>query len=143
MNRLQKIQWFNIIVIFATIIITTTVIMIEIAIKGHSSLGLYFLAIPVLLKFNRLLLKKLPSRDKVVLDERDIDITKRAAAITYKIFWFVFIFVCFTIFLIIGPRNSVPVITLPLIAVGGGFFMRIICSVSILILYGRGDKNHE
>ena len=143
MNRLQKIQWFNIIVILATIIITTTVIMVEIARKGYSNNGLYFLAIPVLLKFNRFLLKKIPSRDKVILDERDIDITKRALAITYKIFWFVFIFVCFAIFLITGPRGSVPVITLPLIAIGGAFFMRVVCSASILILYGRGEKENE
>lgn len=143
MNRLQKLSWFNIIIIFATIIITTTVIMVEVAKKGYSNFGLYFLAIPVLLKFNPFLLKKLQSRDKVVLDERDIDITKRALAITYKIFWFVFIAFCFLLFIIIGPRGFVPVITLPLIAIGSAFFMRVVCSVSILIQYGKEGKGKD
>lgn len=143
MNRLQKLSWFNLIVIFATIIITTTVIMVELAKKGYSSISIYFLAPLVLLKLKPLLFKKPQGQDNVVLDERDIDITKRALAIAYKIFWFVFISFCFLLFIIIGPRGSVPVITLPFIAIGGAFFIQTICSVSILILYGRGGKNHE
>ena len=144
MNRLQKLSWFNLIVIFATIIITTTVIMVEFAKKGYSDSSLWFFVIPLLsLKLKPFLFKKPQGRDKVVLDERDIDITKRALAIAYKIFWFVFISFCFLLFIIIGPRGSVPVITLPFIAIGSAFFMRVVCSVSILILYGRGGKNHE
>jgi len=143
MNRLQKLSWFNLFVIFATIVITTAVIMFEIAKKGYSNYGLYCLAPLVLLKFKPFLFKKPQGRDKVALDERDYDITKRALAIAYKIFWYVFILLCFVLFIIIGPRGSVPVITLPLIAAGGAFFIQTVCSVSILVMYGRGGKGGD
>ncbi len=140
MNRLQKLSWFTLIIIFATIIITTAVMMVEFAKKGYSDIGLYFLAPLLLLHLKPFLLKKPQGRDKVVLDERDIDVIKRALAIAYKIFWYVLISLCFLLFLIIGPRNSVPVITLPLIAIGSALFIQVVCSVSILIQYGKGGK---
>ena len=141
MNRLQKLSWFNLIVIFATIIITTIVIMVELEKKGYSDSSLWFFVIPLLsLKLKPFLFKKPQGQDNVVLDERDINITKRALAIAYKIFWYVLISLCFLLFLIIGPRNSVPVITLPLIAIGSALFIQVACSVSILILYSWGGK---
>ena len=143
MNRLQKLSWFTLIIIFATIIITMAVMMVEFAKKGYSNIGLYFLAPLVLLKLKPFLLKKPGGRDKVILDERDINIIKKALAIAYKTFWFVFISFCFLLFIIIGPRNSVPVITLPLIAIGSALFIQVVCSASILILYGRGGKENE
>ena len=144
MNRLQKLSWFNLIVIFATIIITTIVIMVELEKKGYSDSSLWFFVIPLLsLKLKPFLFKKPQGQDNVVLDERDINITKRALAIAYKIFWYVLISLCFLLFLIIGPRNFVPVITLPLIAIGSALFIQVSCSVSILILYGRGGKENE
>ena len=143
MNRLQKISWFSLIVIFATIIITTTGIIIEIHMRGYSKLGLFFMAPLILLRFNPFLLKKLKGQDKVVLDERDINVIERALAIAYKIFWYVFISFCFLLFLIIGPRNFVPTMTLPLMAIGGALFLKIVCSAAILILYGRANKGVE
>ena len=141
MNRYQKLAWLNIIVIISTIIITTTAIAVEIHIRGFSTIGFWFITILVILKFKPFMFKKPQARDKVVLDERDIDITKKALAIAYKIFWYVLISVCFLLFLIIGPRNSVPVTTLPLIAIGSALFIQVACSVSMLVQYGRGGKN--
>ena len=142
MNRYQKLAWFNLIVIISTIIITTTGIMVELKIKGYSDNFLWFFVTPLLLlKLKPFLFKKPQGRDKVVLDERDFDITKKALAIAYKIFWYVLISLCFLLFLIIGPRNSVPVITLPLIAIGSALFIQVVCSASILVQYGRGGKD--
>ena len=142
MNRYQKMAWLNLIVIFAAVTITTAVIMIELAIKGYSDSFLWFFVTPLLLlKLKPFLFKKPQGQDKVVLDERDLDITKKALAIAYKIFWYVLISLCLLLFLIIGPRNSVPIITLPLIAIGSALFIQVVCSTSILILYGRGEKS--
>ena len=144
MNKLQKLSWFTLIVIFATIIITLAVGAIEFHIRGYSTIAFWFFVIPLLLlKLKPFLFKKPQGRDKVVLDERDINITKRALAIAYKIFWYVFISFCFLLFLIIGPRGSVPTITLPLMAIGGALFLKIVCSVAILIQYGRANKGVE
>jgi len=142
MNRYQKLAWYNLIVIAATIIITSTAVAIEFHIRGYSTTGLwFFVGILLLLKFKPFLFKKPQGQDKVVCDERDSFIIKRALSFAYTTFWIVFVASCFLLFLIIGPRNSVPTITLPLMAIGGALFMKIVCSVAILVQYGRGGKD--
>jgi hypothetical protein len=143
MNRYQKLAWWNLIVTAATIIITTTAIIIELKIRGYSTIGPGFIAIIILLKFNPFLFKKPQSAGRVVSDERDSLIVKRAVSFAYTTFWIVFVLSTFLSFLIIGPRNSVPTITLPLMALGGGVFMKIICSVAMLVQYNRGGKSNE
>jgi len=144
MNRYQKLAWFNLIVITATIIITSTAIAIETHIRGYSTTGLWFFVGPLLLlRFKPFLFKKPQGQDKVVCDERDGFIIKRALSFAYTTFWWVFILSCFLLFLIIGPRNSVPTITLPLMAIGGALFIQIVCSVAILVQYGRRSKGEK
>ena len=143
MNRYQKLAWFNLIVITATIIITSAAVAIELHMRGFSTIGGWFVAILVLLRFNPFLFKKPQGRDKVVCDERDSFIVKRARSFAYTTFWIVFIVSSFAvhIFMGMGPKSSVPTITLPLMAVGGALFMKIVGSVAILVQYGRGEKD--
>ena len=143
MNRYQKLAWWNIIVITFTIIITTAAIAIELHIRGYSTLGIYFIAPLVLLKFNRFLFKKPQSEWGVVSDERDSLIIKRALVFTFMAFWWFFVISSLLLWWFIGPRNSVPTITLPLMALGGGIFMKIVCSVAILVQYGRIGKGEQ
>jgi hypothetical protein len=140
MNRYQKLAWWNIIVITFTIIITTAAIAIEFRIRGYSTLGIYFIAPLVLLKFNRFLFKKPQSEGGVVSDERDTLIIKRALVFTFMAFWWVFLISSFLLWWFIGPRNSVPTITLPLMAFAAALFIKIVCSVAILVQYGREPK---
>jgi len=143
MNRYQKLAWWNLIVITFTIIITTAAIATEFHIRGYSTLGIYFIAPLVLLKFNRFLFKKPQSDGGVISDERDSLIIKRALAFTFMAFWWVFVISSFLLWWFIGPRNSVPTITLPLMALGGGIFMKIVCSAAILVQYGRTGKGEK
>ena len=141
MNRYQKIAWFNLIVIAVTIIVTAAVITIEICIRGYSTIGPWFIGIMALLQFNTRFFKHPQGGDKVIHDERDTLILKKALSLSYTVFWYVFLFLCFILFLLIGPKNSVPVITIPLIAIGAGLFLKIVGSVAILVLYGRGAED--
>jgi hypothetical protein len=143
MNRYQKLAWLNLIVITATIIIATTAIVIEFRWRGYSTLGIYFLAPLIFLQYNRYLFKKPQSEGGVVSDERDSLIIKRALAFTFMAFWWIFVISSFLLWWFIGPRNSVPTITLPLMAFGGGIFMKIVCSVAILVQYGWREKGEE
>ena len=145
MNRYQKLAWFNLIVITVFIIVTTTVITIELQMRGYSTNGLWCAAILALLKLNPFLFKKPKGQNKVVSDERDKFIVKRAASFAYTTFWIVFFVSSFAlhIFMGMGPKSSVPTITLPLMAIGGALFMKIVCSVAILVQYGRGGKENE
>ena len=143
MNRYQKIAWFNLAVITATILITSTAIAIEIHMRGYSSIGPCFVVILALLKVTPFLFKKPQGQSKVVCDERDHFIRNRAASFAYTAFWYVLFLLCFLLFFIIGPENSVPTITLPLMAFGGALFIKTVSSVAILVQYGRsgdGDK---
>ena len=143
MNRYQKLAWLSLIVITATIIMTTTAIAIEVHIRGYSTIGFWFITPLVILKFKPFLFKKPQGTDKVVCDERDGLIVKRALSFAYTTFWIVFVLSSFLLWWFIGPRNSVPTLTLPLMVLGGALFMRIVCSVAILVQYGRGGKGEK
>lgn len=145
MNRYQKLAWFNLIVITATIIITTTAVAIEIHFRGYSTIAPWFIVIMALMKLNPFLFKKPKGRNKIVSDERDEFIIKRARSFAYITFWIVFFVSSFAvhIFMGMGPKSSVPTITLPLMAAGGALFIKIVSSVAILIQYARGGINHE
>jgi hypothetical protein len=143
MNRYQKLAWFNLVVITATILITTIAVAIEIHMRGYSTIGIWFVAILVLLKFKLFLFRKPQGQNKVVCDERDSFIVKIALSFAFKAFWWVFVLSSFLLWWFIGPRNSVPTLTLPLMAFGGALFLQIVCSVAILVQYGRGGINYE
>ncbi|MHC4125745.1 MAG: hypothetical protein ACYSRR_04735 [Planctomycetota bacterium] len=145
MNRYQKLAWFNLIVITATILITTTAVAIELHMRGYSTIAPGFIVIGALLKLNPFLFKKPKGRNKVVSDERDEFIVKRAVSFAYITFWVVFFVSSFAlhIFMGMGPKSSVPTITLPLMAAGGAVFIKIVSSVAILVQYGRTGKGEK
>ena len=143
MNRFQKIAWFNLAVITATILITSTAIAIEIHMRGYSTIGPCFVAILALLKVTPFLFKKPQGQGKVVCDERDHFIRDRAVSFASTTFWFAFILSCFLLWFIVGPENSIPTITLPLMALGGALFLKTVSSVAILVQYGWKGKENE
>ncbi len=145
MNRYQKLAWFNLVVITSTIILTSIAVAIELRIRGYSTVGLWFVGLLVLLKFKPFLFKNPQGEDTVVCDERDGFIVKRAVAFAYKTFFIVFIVSTLAVHVLMGggkgPNSTVPTITLPLMAFGGALFMQILCSIAILVQYGRGGGN--
>ena len=143
MNRYQKLAWWNLIVITFTIVFTAVAVAIEFHIRGYSTIGLCFIAILALLKLNPFLFKKSQSQSGVISDERDSIIVKRAVSFAYTTFWIIFFISSILLFLIIGPRSSVPTITWPLMIFGGAVFMKIVCSAAILVQYGKGGKGEK
>lgn len=143
MNRYQKLAWFNLIVIVVTIIVTSTVTAIELRTRGYSTIGPCFVLIMVLMRLNPFLFKKPQGQNSVICDERDSLIVKRALAVACKAFWIVLVLSSFSLFFLLGLRSSVPTITLSLMALGGGLFMKTVCSVAILVQYNSGGKSNE
>ena len=140
MNRYQKLAWFNLIVIAVTIIVTSIAVTIEFHIRGYSEIGPWFVVILVLLSYTPKMFKKPQSESGVLSDERDSFILKRALSFAYTSFWILFFLSSFLLFIFLGPRSSVPTITLPLMVFAGALFMKIVCSAAILVQYGRGGK---
>ena len=144
MNRYQKLAWFNIIIIIASIGITTAGIIVEIRWRGYSTIApWFFVAILLLLRLKPFIFMKPESKDGVVSDERDNFIVQRAGSFAYTTFWYVFLFSSFAVHVFKGGRGSVPVITLPLMVIGGALFMKIMTSMSILVQYSRGGKGEK
>ena len=143
MNRVQKVAWFNLIVITATIIITATAIAVEFHKRGYSTIGPFFVAILTLLKFTPRMFRQPQSPSGVVSDERDDLVVARASSYAWAAFWWLFVGSCFLLWLIIGPQNSVPTMALPLMALAGGLFHKVACSVAILIQYGRTNRGEQ
>jgi len=141
MNRYQKIAWFNLIVIAATIILTSTAIAVEFRLRGYSTIGVFFPGILALLKFTPFLFRKPESPGGVIHDERDERVRTKAAAYAWTTFWWVLLGSCFCLWFLLGPQNSVPTIALPLIAFGGGIVHKIVTSVAILVQYGQGGQD--
>ncbi len=134
MNRAQNLAWFNLIVITTTIAVSVIATAIEINLRGYSTIGFWVFALLLAsLKLKPYLFKK--TENKVLFDERDNLIQKRALSFAYTTFWWVFLISSFSSFLIIGPKNSVPTITLPIIVIGGALFIKIVCSIDILVQY--------
>jgi hypothetical protein len=141
MNRYQKLAWFNLIVIMATIVIPTAGVIVEIRWRGYSTIApWFFVVILLLLKLKPFLFNKPQSEGGVVSDERDSFIVQRAASFAYTTFWWVFLVSSFAVHVFKGGRGSVPTITLPLMVIGGALFMKIMCSASILVQYSQGNK---
>jgi len=146
MNRYQKLAWFNILIITAALVITTAGVIVEIRLRGYSTIApWFFVVIMLLLRLKPFLFMKPESEGGVVSDERDGFIVQRAASFAYKTFWIVFIVSSFAVHLFWGQggKSPIPSITLPLMAIGGAMFMQIMCSVSILVQYGWGNKGEQ
>jgi hypothetical protein len=141
MNRYQKVAWFNVVVIAAAIVATSTAIAVELRLRGHSTMGWWLVTLLALLKFTPHLFKKPQSPGGVVSDERDDLILKKAVSYAWTAFWWTFVALCFLWFLIRGPESFMPTITLPLMALGAGLFLKAACSVAVLVLYGRGGTD--
>ena len=88
------------------------------------------------------LFSKIPTKKtKVLFDERDNLIQKRATSAGYFGFWWYIVTVCIIPLWFIGPTGSLPAILLPVILLVGIIIFAIVQNIAILIQYGRGGKN--
>ena len=90
------------------------------------------------------LCSKIPTKKtKVLFDERDNLIQKRATSTGYFGFWWYIVTACIIPLWFIGPTGSLPAILLPIILLGGIIIFAIVQNIAILIQYGKGGKSHE
>ena len=90
------------------------------------------------------LCSKIPTKKtKVLFDERDNLIQKRATSAGYFGFWWYIATACIIPLWFVGPTGSLPAILLPVILLVGIIIFAIIQNIAILVQYGRGDKNYE
>ena len=143
MNRMQKVAWFNLIVIGTTLILSAVAVGILAIIFGmpKALAGLGAWGLSGALGLSPLLFRE--KQGQVDYDERDMQINFRATLGTYSVFWLIFTAACMIPWAIIGPSGSISVNVLPLMLMGIGITLMLIHSVFIVIQYGRGGKGEK
>jgi hypothetical protein len=143
MKRIQKIAWFFVVTITFSIILTLISISILYAkygfpkaIAGFSTMGLVGVA-----GFSPLIFKK--DKGKVIFDERDRTIKRRAALAGFGMSYLVVGLACMIPFSVLGPKASISVSWLPNIFGAAAITMFYIHSLAILIQYGWREKGEE
>ncbi len=143
MNRMQKIAWYNVIVIAVTLFLSGTVVGVlamKVGMPGALG-GLGCLGTLGLLGLSPFLFRR--GCDKVDFDERDTLVNYKANLAAYSAFWLVFTAACMIPWFIIGPSGLISVNVLPLMLCGIGVTLTLIHSLAILVQYGRGSKGGQ
>jgi hypothetical protein len=143
MNRLQKIAWYQLVVIVASLGLTAVVVGVIVHGKGtrYAHFGFLPLILLAFVHFDRLFFPI--KAGEIVYDERDESIKKKAVTTAYTAFWVAFIFGCIIPWFILGPKGSVSVGVLPLMLFCAALVVRIVWSVAIIVQYGRGGNKGE
>lgn len=143
MNRNQKMAWFNLIVIVASLTISGTAIGISTILYGMPTAlgGLGFLGIAALIGMSPILFRK--RRGQISFDERDQLIYKRATLAAYSTFWFFFTAACMIPWWILETGAKIRVVVLPCMLAGGFIIVQLVQSVTILVQYGWKESKNE
>ena len=137
MNRAYKIARFSVIVILASCALSGTAFGILYLKFGlpKASAGLAFLAICGLVGFTPFMYKQ--DKGKVLCDERDMEINRRAALVGFTTAYLVVGLACMVPFFVMGPQGTTSVQWLPMIFMGAGISHYLAHSIAILVQYGK------
>ena len=140
MNKAQKMAWYNLIVIMASLTITGAAVGILYIVHGMPKAlgGLGFLGIAALIGLSPVLLRE--KRGQLGFDERDQLIRKRASLAAYFVFWVVFTAACMIPWLLLETGAKIPVVMLPMMLAVGFILVQLVRAVAILVQYGWGGK---
>ena len=144
MNRMQKIAWFNLIVISLAIVLSVIAFSIGYFIFGlpanRAAGGFGFIGIMGFCGLSPVLFRK--DKNKAQFDERDTAIQRKAAIIAYSIFWLLFVAAAMIPWFIIGPNGTITTNYLPWMVFGGMCVVMLLQSIVILNEYGwKGEKS--
>ena len=149
MNKIQEEAWVSLFLVVPAVVICGA---LAIGLAYVQALPLAFLLIQFaafnvflgFLGFTPFITSKiLKKRKRIIFDERDKIINKRAAFVSFVFVWLYFVIACITVWWMFGPQGTVSVNLLPAILIGGLIVIIIVRSVAILIQYGRGGKDNE
>jgi uncharacterized membrane protein YbhN (UPF0104 family) len=145
MNRAQKIAWFTLVVATLSLGLSVIAFCIGYFIFGaparQAAAGFGFIGIMGLIGLTPVLFRK--DKDKVLADERDLMILRKAGIIAYSIFWVLFVAAAMIPWFIIGPNGTITVNYLPWMVFGGMFVVMFVQSLVTLSEYGWRGKDNE
>ncbi len=138
MNRLQKLAWYQLIVLVLWIGIMAAVGAAIYYRNLDGRLITFPLLFGIFVHFDRLFFPLKPGR--VEYDERDAAIKQKAMNIAHGIFYYAFVFGCLIAYLILGPMNSTSVGVFVIMILIGAVLLRFSWSIAVIVLYGINPK---
>ncbi len=144
MNRMQKIAWFNLIVVSLALGLSIAAFGAAYFIFGlpanRAAGGFGLIGLMGFAGLNPFMFRK--EKSKVQFDERDTAIQRKAGIVAYSIFWVLFVAAAMVPWFIIGPNGTITTNYLPWMVFGGMFVVMLVQSIVTLNEYGwRGDGN--
>ena len=140
---MQKIAWFNLIVVSLALWLSGAAFAIFHFVLGlpvgRAAAGFGFIGIMGFSGLSPILFRK--DKDKVQADERDLVILRKATVIAYSIFWVLFVAAAMVPWFIIGPNGAITTNYLPWMVFGGMIVVMLVQSLVTLSEYGWRDKN--
>lgn len=132
MNAQQKVATYCIVLSSISLVVFLILLIFlgeEVAFSAFAIFGLYGLAPWIFYR---------KSKEKTIVDERDIEIRKKAVSFAFGLFWIVFVIVAVLIPFIKGFRSSIPVSLLFYVLIFGTILISVVQSIRILMLYRQG-----
>ncbi len=143
MNRSQKIACFMVInagvaLLLSLVVFGVGIFYFKVSVSKAAA-GFGFMGLMGFSGFTPILFKKEPGA--VEFDERDIKINRKAALAGFASSYLYMCLACMLPFFIMGPKATISVVWLPNILLGGWVLTSLVYSITILVLYGKGDKD--
>jgi hypothetical protein len=138
MCRLQKLAWYQLIVLVLWILIMAVSAAAIYYLKLNGELITIPLLFGIIIRFDRAFFPLRPG--KIEYDERDAAIQQRSMKIAYAIFSYAFFFGLLTAYLILGSRSSIPTSALVVMILGGAILIRLAWSIAVIVQYGIFSK---
>ncbi len=140
MCRLQKLAWYQLVVLIGWIIIMAAVGAIVYWYRLNQEILTFPLLLGVFIQFDRVFCPLRPGR--IEYDERDAAIKQKALNIAYSILWYVFVFGSLIAYFVLGPMNSMPTGVFVIMILGGAILLRLAWSVTVIVQYGISSKRN-
>lgn len=135
MNRLEKRAWAEIGAVTLCVIIAGAGMGLMVYMNTKSIVGLTSFLISGLIVGLISYLRNIKSWSK--FDEREKKIAQKARALSSCVFILFLYYASFTVFFIVGAKNSVPAYILPVLFLSGLFLAIFVQSAAILVQFAR------
>ena len=140
MNRAQKMAWFTLVIVSIGGVLSTIAVILLAAKFGFPKafVGFGLMGVTGFAGLAPVIFKK--DKGQVTFDERDRKIHIKSTRAGFAASYGFVGLICMITWFAIGPKGMVTVNLLPNIFIGAMITMIIVQSITILVEYGRGEK---
>jgi len=145
MNRAQKIECFNLFVAALSTGLSLGAVILLARLVGMPKawVGMVLMCLMGLMAFGPLIFRNQKDRDRVVFDERDILIHKRAESAGFIATYAFFVTFCAAMLNSVGINGQVSSYMLLILLAGGFIVLMLAKTLALIIQYGWRNKGGE